>query len=63
MTLNCLNIITLQNLAGIGPATILKIGNFVQSNRMDIKSPQDLLRAILSVKKKCELGVNDVIDA
>lgn len=63
MALSALNILTLKNLSGIGDKTVLKIGNYVDSNKVSIASPSDLLAVLKVVKKKCDITRNDIMDA
>ena len=62
MALNSLNIITLQNLKGVGPKTILKIGAFAESR--DVESAEKLYGILKELKiKNGKISIDDVYDA
>ena len=63
MVLSSLNIVTLSNLRGIGNKTIIKIGNHIQTKRISVDTPTQLLSVIIQVKPKSDFSIEDIEDA
>lgn len=62
MALSSLNVITLQNIKGIGPKAILKIGAAVESKRID--TIKQLYQTLQDLKiKKGSITMNELLDA
>jgi DNA processing protein len=62
MALSSLNVITLQNIKGIGPKAILKIGAAVESRRID--TIKQLYQTLQDLKiKKGSITMNELLDA
>ena len=62
MKLNALQLLTLTNLVGVGNKSVLKVGNYLQENRLEIQSWADLVPILefLKVKTK-EEGVKGTV--
>lgn len=62
MALSSLNVITLQNIKGIGPKAILKIGAVVESKK--IETTKQLYQTLQDLKiKKGSITMNELLDA